>query len=134
MNTSGSITNPQTGRKFNVPDGKPSSTNVVYAAECTRHRVLYTGQTGGKVSTRFSGHRSDIKHHADRCELPKHFNEQNCDFSKDLRVTILEHVKGTFGVRLQKEAQWMTRLQTLSPTGLNAHSTEFTTIHKALFD
>ena len=91
------------------------------------------GQTGGKISTRMSGHRSDVKHHPERSELPKHFRDNGCDFEKDLRVTIVEHVKGGESNRLQKEALWMTRLQTITPNGLNANTSEFASINKSLF-
>ena len=134
MNTTGTITNQQTGRTFNVPGGKPSDTSVVYAAECTKHNVLYTGQTGGKLSTRFGGHRSDVIHYPERCELAKHYHENDCEITKDLRITILEHVQNNEGVRLHKEAKWMTRLQTIAPNGLNSHSTEYATIYKSLFE
>ena len=133
MNNTNSITNMKTGHKFNVKAGHPNDTNVIYAAECTKHNLLYTGTTGGKLSTRFSGHRSDIIHHSDRCELPKHFKESGCDFQKDLKITVLEKVKGNVGVRLLKESQWMTRLQTVTPSGLNANSSDFAAIYNNLF-
>ena len=133
MNNTGTIEDKKTGRKFNIVGGKPSDSNVIYAAECLRHNLLYTGQTGGKLSTRFAGHRSDIEHYPERCKLPKHFKDNGCDFSKDLRVTILEHVKGDEGMRLQREAMWMSRLQTVTPHGLNSSTSEFSGVHKALF-
>ena len=133
LNNSGTIENKQTGNKFKVQAGKPTDSNVIYAAECTKCKVIYVGQTGGKVSTRMSGHRSDVKHYPERCEFPKHFSDNGCNFETDLRVTILEHVKGGEGTRLQKDAVWMTRLQSITPNGLNARSSEFASVSKALY-
>ena len=133
MNPQKLVTNTKSSRSCQVAGGNSSSSNVIYSAECTRHNKLYVGMTGGKLSTRFSGHRSDVKLRPERCELPKHFHEEKCDFSNDLKVTVLEHVKGTEATRLYLEDKWITRLGTLSPNGLNTSKSEFASIHKSLF-
>ena len=133
MNTFGSICNPKTGRSANIPIGSATDSNVIYAAKCKKHQVLYVGTTGGQLNTRFSGHRSDIKHYPSRCELPKHFRECGCDFSMDLEVSVLEHVKGGVATRLLKEDKWIRRLDTVSPNGLNERTSEFGSIHQHLF-
>ena len=133
LNRSGTIINPQNQRSATIPTGSATDTNVIYAAQCTKHKLLYIGMTGGALSTRFTGHRSDIIYHPDRCELPKHFKENGCDFSTDLEVSILEHVKGGEATRLLKEDKWINRLGTLSPNGLNQKTSEFMTVHKSLF-
>ena len=133
MNTCGLICNPKTGRSANIPIGSATDSNVIYAAKCKKHQVLYVGTTGGQLNTRFSGHRSDIKHYPSRCELPKHFRECGCDFSMDLEVSVLEHVTGGVATRLLREDKWIRRLDTVSPNGLNERTSEFGSIHQHLF-
>ncbi len=134
MNTTGLITNPQNQRKSKIPIGKATDSNVIYAAKCKKHQLLYVGMTGGSLNTRFSGHRSDIKNYPERCELPKHFKDHGCDFNSDLEVSVLEYVKGGAATRLHKEDMWIKRLGTSSPHGLNEKTSEYGAIHKALFE
>ena len=133
MNISKTITNPQNQRSSSIPAGSATDTNVIYAAKCKKHQLLYIGMTGGALNTRFSGHRSDIKFHANRCELPRHFRDYECDFNKDLEVSVLEYVKGGSATRLYKEDKWIKRLDTISPNGLNERTSEFGSIHGSLF-
>ena len=46
---------------------------IIYAAQCSKHKVLYIGHTGEQLSERFSKHRYDIKNKPDNSELAKHF-------------------------------------------------------------
>ena len=113
-----------------------SDENVIYAAECTRCPSLYVGQTKQQLFARFTGHRSDIALRPQRCELPQHFHEsQNgCDFDRDLQIHILQ--KNLTGSRVAREAvedQWIMKLGTLSPSGLNAKLSEYGILYKALF-
>lgn len=133
MNRTGTIVNPQNQRSATIPVGTATDNNVIYAAQCTKHQLLYIGMTGGALSNRFTSHRSDITHYPDRCELPKHFHENGCNFATDLEVSILEHVKGGVATRLLKEDKWIRRLDTLSPNGLNERTSEFMAVHKSLF-
>ena len=134
MNTSGIIVNPQNQRSFKIPKSSATDSNVIYAAKCKKHQLLYVGMTGGALSTRFTGHRSDISYHPERCELPRHFKENGCDFSNDLEVSVLEHVKGGVAARLYREDKWIKRLDTVSPSGLNERTSEFVAVHNSLFD
>ena len=135
MNTSSIITNPQNQRSSTIPTGSPADTNIIYAAKCKKHQLIYIGMTGGVLSTRFTGHRSDIKHRPNRCEqLPQHFNQNGCNFNTDLEVSVLEYIKGGVAARLYKEDKWIKRLDTISPNGLNERSSEFASVHRSLFD
>ena len=119
INKTGFIQNPQNQRTARIPRGSATDSNVIYAAKCKRHQLLYIGMTGGALNTRFSGHRSDIVNYPERCELPKHFKEGGCNFTTDLEVSILEHVRGGAATRLLKEDKWIRRLDTMSPNSLN---------------
>ena len=133
MNRSGTIHNQLSGRSANIPIGSATDSNVIYAAKCKRHQLLYVGMTGGQLNNRFSGHRSDVTHHPNRCELPRHFKDHGCDFDKDLEVSVLEYVKGGSATRLLQEDKWIQRLNTMSPNGLNERTSEFCSIHHHLF-
>ena len=134
MNHSGCITNHQTGQSFKIEGGSARTTGCVYAAECTRHQVIYVGQTGRLVSSRFDGHRSDIKLKPDACGLDSHFREHGCCVDDDLRISILEHVSGSRALREYREERWIARLQTFVPTGLNSsYNSDFGPIYDRLF-
>ena len=133
INRSGTIYNNKNGRSANIPIGSATDSNVIYAAKCKKHQLMYVGMTGGQLNTRFSLHRSDIIHHPNRCELPRHFKDHGCDFDKDLEVSVLEHVKGGSATRLLQEDKWIQRLSTTGPNGLNERTSEFCSIHHHLF-
>jgi hypothetical protein len=53
---------------------------------------------------------------------------------KDLSVAVLEQVTGLQALREYKEDKWITRLQTMSPTGMNtSFATDFGPIYSKLF-
>ena len=133
MNTSKVIENKQNGHKCKLPNGKPTDKNVVYAVECLKHSLIYVGATTNPLNCRINRHRSDITNYPERCELPKHFHNNNCDFKTDIRISVLEHVTGTLSKLKRQEDKWVTRLGTLSPGGLNASKSEFGSIYNALF-
>ena len=135
MNTSGLITNSRARRSARIAGGPANTIGCIYAAECTKHDLLYVGQTGGRLNVRFNGHRSDTSLRPERCELDQHFAEGNCNINKDLRVSVLENAKGTSdSFREYKEDRWITRLQTNKPAGLNVSSHEFGQIYRALYE
>ena len=88
------ITNQISKRTCAIEGGKPTDKSAVYAAECTKHKLVYIVQTGDQLNNCFNRHRLDIKCYPDRCESSKHFNSNACDFEKDLKISILEKVKG----------------------------------------
>ena len=133
MYKSNTVVNQISKRSCEISGGHPQDIGVVYSAECTKHHLLYVGQTGDSLSNRFNGHRSDIRCYPDRCDLPKHFHENGCSFINDLQVSVLEKVKGSAPLRKYKEDKWMTRLNTIHPYGMNQHVSEFGSIYKALF-
>ena len=73
MNDTGVITNRVSGRTCKIAGGASNTVGCIYAAECTKHGLMYVGETGNALNTRFNGHRSDTKLRSDRCELDAHF-------------------------------------------------------------
>ena len=125
MNNSGLITNSNGTKNYKVAGGPCTQSNVVYAAECTKHHLLYVGQTSTPLNARFNGHRSDIAKKPDSCQLPKHFSTHGCCFEKDLRITILEKNLENEEMGKTREDMWISRLNSLTPHGLNTDLNEF---------
>ena len=98
------ITNERTGASTKTVSGNAKSRNIIYAAKCKKCKLTYIGYTTQALNERFNQHRSDIKLHPERSELPKHFSESpSCDFDRDLEVSIIE--KDVFGGRQVLEAR-----------------------------
>ena len=134
INTSGTITNVQTNRTFKIAGGPAKTTGCIYAAECTKHHVIYVGQTGRLLSSRFNGHRSDTKLRPEACGLDMHFHNSDCCIDSDLRISVLEHVSGSQALREYREEVWISRLQTFTPGGLNTkYHSDFGPIYHKLF-
>ena len=71
----------------------------------TKLKLIYIGQTGNQLKNCFNRHGSDIRCYSDCCELSKHFNSYDCEFQKDLKISILEKIKGSEPKRQYKEYQ-----------------------------
>ena len=109
--------------------------NVIYAAECTKCQLIYVGQTKQKLFQRFCGHRSDTSLRPDRCELGQHFHDSpRCNFETDLQIHILQKdVRGSRSVREAEEDKWILKLNTLSPNGMNAKTSDYGCLFSSLF-
>ena len=92
------ITNRQNGHKFNISQGGTCRTkNIIYAAECVRHKKIYIGQSKTQLNKRFCGHRYDIKKAVNNLNSTDiGGTELSDDFAKtphgagDLRVGVLD--------------------------------------------
>ena len=82
--------------------------------------MQYVGQTGGKLSLRMNGHRSDINLYPSKCTLINtHFNTNNHSIS-DFSFTPIEKLSNNNEHhRLIRETFWIHELQTKTPRGLN---------------
>jgi hypothetical protein len=92
---------------------------VIYITTCSKCLKQYVGQTGRKLSDR-------IKEHLNCICLQKevtgiHYNSKGHN-SSHLQVQIIEKVyPNTPNYRLEREDQWIKRLSTKTPNGLNKH-------------
>ena len=128
------LVNSKSRKKCQISGGSCQSKNVIYASECAKHNLLYVGFTSTTLSQRFNKHRSDSKHDPRATELSKHFHDSNsCSFNRDLRVHVLENVEGGIDALLHRQSQWMSRLGTHEPMGLNSSCNELGRIHCKLF-
>ena len=106
MSNTNIITNKLSHKSCYTSGGKCFTTDTIYAAECTRHCLIYAGQSSQKLNSGFNGHRSDVK----ACELSQHFhNSKECSIDRDLKVYILQHVTGSWEKREYFEDCWITR-------------------------
>ena len=69
MSNSSSITNKLTSKSCFTFGGKCNTTDTIYAAECTKHNLIYVGHSSQKLSGRFNSHRSDVKVKSKACKL-----------------------------------------------------------------
>ena len=84
--------------------GNCKEREIIYAAQCSKHKVLYIGHTGEQLSQRFFKHRYDIKNRPDNSELAKHFHESH-NLNDDLNVTILQNNIRTTAARRYHEGK-----------------------------
>ena len=117
--TSNQIRNNQTNISVSLNSGSNcKSKNVIYAAKCKKHSLIYVGHTGESLQTRFSKHRYDCKERPQNSELAEHFFKDH-DFEKDMEIYILQNNIKDINQRKHLEDRWMCKLQTQHPTGLN---------------
>ena len=91
MSNTNVITNKLSHKSCYTSGGKCSTTDTIYAAECTRHSMIYVFQSSQKLNSRFNGHRSDVKVKPKACELSQHFhNNKECSIDRDIKVYILQ--------------------------------------------
>ena len=127
------ITNQMSKGTCAIKGAKPTEKSVAYVVECTKHKLIYIGQTRDQINNRFNRHRSDIRCYPD-CELSKHFNSNDCDFEKDLKISILQKVRTSEVKRQYKEDQWLICLDTSYPNGLNEHLSDFGCLYQLLLE
>ena len=136
MSKSNSILNTQSGKTCYTSGGQRTTTNTIYAAECTQHKLIYVGQSSQKLNMRFNGHRSDVNVKPKSCELVQHFHgSHERDIEKDLKAYILQD--NVIGSRQKKEFyedRWITRLDLKSPHGMNTNLKHFAKTYYELFD
>lgn len=124
-----------------------NSTHVIYLIECSNCNIRYIGETSRKLKDRINQHRSDIKNKCDT-PVANHFT-QVCYNINFLQVIPLDHIERAENdsrvwkdkcrpltkhdfyaedIRLEKinenrlidkEHQWINKLKTLKPNGLN---------------
>ena len=84
------ITKIQSGETCFASGGRCNTSDPIYAAECTKHRLIYVGHSSQKLCSRFNGHRSDINVKPKSCELFHHFHgNEECNINRYLKVYIL---------------------------------------------
>ena len=95
------------------------TTNMVYLLFCNTCRYAqYVGETKNSLWARFAQHRSDIKRNTGTL-VTRHFNSPNHTI-ENLKCVVVERVHSNkVTARKKRESFWMSKLQTLTPDGLN---------------
>ena len=116
------------------------SPNVIYLLTCNRCHLQYVGETAQKLNERFNFHKTGFRHptkHGHCRILSTHFNEGLCK-GATYKVQILEKLQGNGRTargaldpsitqfRKSKETEWIRRLRTAYPYGLNDKIGEYT--------
>ena len=120
-----------------IPPGSSAlnchSQNVIYLITCDKCHLQYVGETLQPLNKRFNWHRSCLRYpnkygHCKR--LTEHFLQGECQDST-YSVQIIEKIEGdgrtprgaidlnVSGLRKQKEKEWMLKMRTVFPYGLN---------------
>ena len=134
MSNTNVITNKLSHKSCYMSGSKCSTTDTIYAAECTRHSLIYVGQLT-EIELSVQCHRSDVKVKLKACELSQHFhNSKKCSIDRDLKVYILQYnVTGSWEKREHFEDCWITRLNSKAPSCMNSNLKEFAKTFYALF-
>ena len=99
---------------------------------CKRCGKQYVGHTKNTLNKRFQAHFYLIKHNTNDHKIPRHFNMNLHRGIDDVEIhvlTLINHdVKNddTKGIRLRTEFDWIHRLRTQIPMGLNTIDSEYT--------
>lgn len=110
-----------------------NSSNLIYLITCRKCFLQYVGETCQKIRERFNVHNTCISHpekdHSCRI-LSEHFSKGSCK-GATYTVSIIEKLDGdgrdcdgnvdpsVTVIRRKKETDWMLKLRTVSPFGLN---------------
>ena len=91
---------------------------VNYAAQCFKHKVLYIGHTGEQLSECSSKHCCNIKKWQNNTELAKHFYQIH-KINDNFNVSILQNNIKTAAARMYHEDKRIYKLKNLAQHGLN---------------
>ena len=126
LDKSGEIKSSYTGRTYK---GKMNvtckSNNLIYCITCRICDKQYVGQTGDTLHKRFGAHAGSINWKNLKEDMGRHFNLPGHHGMQDMKIHILDFIyaapKSTHGLtlKLQIEFNWIERLRTMLPLGLN---------------
>ena len=104
--------------KVNTATGNCREREIIYAAQCFKHKILYIGHTGEQLSERFSKDHYGIKNRPENSELVKHFHKSH-NLNDNLNVNILQNNIKTVAARRYHKDTLNCKLKTLALHGLN---------------
>ena len=119
MSNKEAVINTRNGKSIRSVKSDCKTANVVYAAKCIKHDLLYIGQTNKKITERFSNHRYDFKKRPENNELTTHLTQEPHDFEKDIEVTIIGRGYPNKESRIRGEDKSICQLGTCAPHGMN---------------
>ncbi len=126
INHSGRITSTFSKREYNAR-GKVDckSSNLIYCITCKQCSKQYVGQTMLPLCKRFSTHFNLIENNSDTHSVSRHYNLPDHHGLKDVEIHIVDFIhakpRSTRASTLRDtiETNWIHRLRTQAPLGLN---------------
>ena len=126
LDKSGRIKSSKSGREYQCKKNVTCrSNNLIYCITCKQCTKQYVGQTGDTLHKRFGAHAGSIGRKNLKEDVGRHFNLPGHNGLTDMRIHILDfifaHPKSPQGLtlRLQIGFNWVQRLRTMLPSGLN---------------
>ena len=117
----------KTGKEFTINYNLNCNSNtVVYLITCKKCGIQYVSSTTTAFRTRFNNHKSRVNAHVSLSSGNKekddaryrHFHSQGHFGLEHMSIQLIDWVKGERELR-DKEGQWIYKLRTLIPHGLN---------------
>ena len=125
IDTMGTIYGPQKLTKTTKHNVTCNSSNLIYCIECKHCSKQYVGQTKRKIKDRLREHIYHIKKNSATSDIPHHFNHGLHCGEEDVKVYIVDFIydhpksKRALSLRTTIEFNWIHRLKSVSPMGLN---------------
>ena len=126
LNTDGKITSKTTGRDYTSKTNVScQSSNLVYCLSCKACGTQYVGQTKRRLMDRFQDHFYKIDKNVQNSDIGRHFNSPGHRGLLDVEIHIVDFIhcapesENARKLRFGIEKNWIFRLRTLIPEGLN---------------
>ncbi len=130
LNKSGQIMSSYTDTKYTCKMNITcKSSNLIYCIQCRTCKKQYVGQTSTTIMKRLQGHVDRIKRKVLSDDIGRHFNLPGHNGKADIEFFVLDfiyvHPESTCAqsLRLLIEHNWIHRLRTMLPMGLNTMQT-----------
>ena len=95
-----------------------TSSNIIYCISCVKCCKLYIGETGRRLSDRFSEHLRSVRNNDVDKPVARHFNAAN-DSISDIKVCAISPISGGNDSRKRYEKHLIFKIVTIHPHGLN---------------
>ena len=95
-----------------------ASSHLIYCISCSRCGMLYIGETGRCLRTRFGEHRRVVIGNDANQPVARHFNNGNHSVS-DMVIRALCPISGSNDSRKRHEMRLISKLGTVHPSGIN---------------
>ncbi len=95
-----------------------TSTHLIYCISCSRCGMLYIGETGRQLRTRFGEHRRAVSANDANQPVARHFNSGSHCIS-DMKIRALCPISGSNDSRKRQEMRLISKLGTVHPLGIN---------------
>ncbi len=95
-----------------------TSTHLIYCISCSRCGMLYIGETGRQLRTRFGEHRRAVSANDANQPVARHFNSGSHCIS-DMKIRALCPISGSKDSRKRQEMRLISKLGTVHPLGIN---------------